>query len=73
MEILLKLLKNAKFIIGNSSAGVREAPQFSVAAANLGARQHIRVQCNLVLIANFSKTRIGVAIENVLKKRILDI
>ena len=48
-EYFLTLLKNATFIIGNSSAGVREAPHFGVPAINLGTRQSNRVKSNLVL------------------------
>lgn len=38
-EYFLTLLKNAKFIIGNSSAGVREAPVYGTPTINLGSRQ----------------------------------
>ena len=38
-EFFLTLLKEARFIIGNSSAGVREAPHFGLPAINLGSRQ----------------------------------
>jgi UDP-N-acetylglucosamine 2-epimerase (hydrolysing) len=48
-EYFLTTLKNANFIIGNSSAGVREAPHFGVPAINLGTRQMNRVKCNLVI------------------------
>ena len=48
-EYFLTLLKNARFIIGNSSAGVREAPHFGVPTINLGTRQHNRVQCDSIL------------------------
>jgi UDP-N-acetylglucosamine 2-epimerase (hydrolysing) len=41
-EYFLGLLKEAKFIIGNSSAGVREAPYFGVPAINIGSRQRHR-------------------------------
>jgi UDP-N-acetylglucosamine 2-epimerase (hydrolysing) len=41
-EYFLTLLKHADFIIGNSSAGVREAPVFGVPAINLGDRQRNR-------------------------------
>lgn len=41
-EYFLTLLKNAEFIMGNSSAGVREAPHFGVPAINVGSRQHNR-------------------------------
>lgn len=48
-EYFLTALKNAKFIMGNSSAGVREAPHFGIPAINLGTRQRNRVECETVL------------------------
>jgi UDP-N-acetylglucosamine 2-epimerase (hydrolysing) len=41
-EYFLTLLKNADFIIGNSSAGVREAPYYGVSTINVGSRQNQR-------------------------------
>ncbi|MCK5236766.1 MAG: UDP-N-acetylglucosamine 2-epimerase (hydrolyzing) [Deltaproteobacteria bacterium] len=41
-EYFLTLLKNAKAIVGNSSAGVREAPVYGVPTVNIGSRQHNR-------------------------------
>jgi UDP-N-acetylglucosamine 2-epimerase (hydrolysing) len=41
-EYFLTLLKNAKFIIGNSSAGIREAPYYGVPTINIGTRQENR-------------------------------
>ncbi|WP_111683865.1 UDP-N-acetylglucosamine 2-epimerase [Winogradskyella tangerina] len=38
-EYFLTLLKNAEFIIGNSSAGIREAPYYGVPTINIGSRQ----------------------------------
>ena len=38
----LVLLKNADFIIGNSSSGIIEAPYFSVPTVNVGSRQDDR-------------------------------
>jgi UDP-N-acetylglucosamine 2-epimerase (hydrolysing) len=48
-EYYLSLLRNASFIIGNSSAGVREAPHYGVPAINIGTRQLNRVRCASVL------------------------
>lgn len=48
-EHFLTLLKHAKFVIGNSSAGVREAPHFGVPALNLGSRQNNRARSELIL------------------------
>jgi len=42
-EYFLVLLKNSNFIIGNSSAGVREAPYYGVPTVNIGTRQQGRV------------------------------
>ena len=41
-EYFLTLLKNAKFILGNSSTGIYEAPIFGVPAINIGSRQFKR-------------------------------
>lgn len=41
-EYFLTLLKHASFIIGNSSAGVREAPYYGIPVINIGTRQQNR-------------------------------
>ncbi|MDH3212870.1 MAG: UDP-N-acetylglucosamine 2-epimerase [Myxococcales bacterium] len=41
-EHFLTLLKHARFIVGNSSAGVREAPVYGVRTINVGRRQNNR-------------------------------
>ncbi len=41
-EYFLTLLKNAQFIIGNSSAGIREAPYYGIPIINIGSRQQNR-------------------------------
>lgn len=64
-EYFITLLKNARFIMGNSSVGVREAPHFGVPAINLGTRQHNRVQCNSVLNVEIEVGEIRRAIENI--------
>lgn len=38
-EYFLTLLKNASFIVGNSSVGIREAPFYAVPSVNVGTRQ----------------------------------
>lgn len=62
-EYFLTLLKNARFIIGNSSAGVREAPHFGVPAINVGTRQNNRVQCESVLNVEIDADKIKRAIK----------
>jgi UDP-N-acetylglucosamine 2-epimerase (hydrolysing) len=49
-EYFLTLLKEASLIIGNSSAGVREAPYFGVPTINIGSRQNER--CNALSVIN---------------------
>lgn len=68
-EYFLTLLRNAEFMIGNSSAGVREAPHFGVPAVNLGTRQKNRVVSRLVLDTQITKTEI---LENLNKLPELD-
>ena len=41
-ENFLTLFKNAKYILGNSSTGIYEAPIFGVPAINIGSRQYKR-------------------------------
>ncbi|GAB4563232.1 MAG: UDP-N-acetylglucosamine 2-epimerase [Haliangiales bacterium] len=41
-EYFLTLLENAQLMVGNSSAGVREAPVYGVRSINIGTRQNLR-------------------------------
>jgi len=41
-ENFISLLKNAKYIIGNSSAGIYEAPPLKIPTINIGSRQNNR-------------------------------
>jgi UDP-N-acetylglucosamine 2-epimerase (hydrolysing) len=43
-EYFLALMKHAKAIIGNSSAGIREAPVYGVPTVNIGTRQMNRYE-----------------------------
>lgn len=43
-EYFLTFLKNAHFIIGNSSSAVREAPYYGVPTINIGTRQNNRIK-----------------------------
>lgn len=47
-EYFLTLLKNADFIIGNSSAGVREACVYGVPAIDIGSRQNGRYDTSIL-------------------------
>ena len=61
-EYFLSLLNGAKFIIGNSSAGVREAPHFGVPAINLGSRQANRVNSASIINEQIEYGKINQAI-----------
>jgi len=58
-EFFLSLLKHAAFIIGNSSAGVREAPHYGVPTINLGSRQFNRVSCETVIHCDINEEHIN--------------
>ena len=64
-EYFLSLLNNAKFVIGNSSSGVREAPYFGVPTINLGTRQKNRVKCKSVINVEIKSGLINDAIGRV--------
>ena len=69
-EYFLTILRNAKYIVGNSSAGIRESPHYGVPAINLGSRQNNRVNARLVINVDISKDAIigGVAAASTLDK-----
>ena len=68
-EHFLQLLKNADFMIGNSSAGVREAPHFGVPTINLGTRQNNRVSLPSIINVDFNLAELSQAILNVNKNK----
>ncbi|WP_054852816.1 UDP-N-acetylglucosamine 2-epimerase [Olleya sp. ITB9] len=61
-EYFLTLLKYADFIIGNSSAGVREAPYYGIPTINIGTRQDNRAVLNSIINTNYTKDAIVKAI-----------
>jgi UDP-N-acetylglucosamine 2-epimerase (hydrolysing) len=65
-EYFLTLLRNAKFILGNSSAGVREAPYYGVPTINIGSRQRRRSQSSSILNISCTRQEITSAIEKAL-------
>jgi UDP-N-acetylglucosamine 2-epimerase (hydrolysing) len=64
-EYFLKLLKESKFILGNSSAGVREAPYYKVPTIDVGTRQNNRVQANSIINVLNNTDAILSAIKNI--------
>jgi UDP-N-acetylglucosamine 2-epimerase (hydrolysing) len=64
-EYFLTLLKNAQFIIGNSSAGIREAPYYGIPIINIGTRQQNRAVHTDIINVNYSESEILNALKNI--------
>jgi UDP-N-acetylglucosamine 2-epimerase (hydrolysing) len=62
-EYFLTLLKNAEFIIGNSSAGIREAPYYGIPTINIGTRQQNRSLHRHILNTSYEPASILSAIQ----------
>jgi UDP-N-acetylglucosamine 2-epimerase (hydrolysing) len=69
-EYFLKLLKESKFIMGNSSSGIREAEVYAVPTINIGTRQDNRSFNKEIINVSENKFEILRAIEKVKSKKI---
>jgi len=58
----LKLIKNSKCLIGNSSVGIRESAFLGIPVVNIGSRQHGRARALNVIDCDYKKTSIMDAI-----------
>ncbi len=63
-EYFLQLLSSSKFIIGNSSAGVREAPYYDTPSIDIGTRQLNRVKSSSIYHAEYNTKDILSKIES---------
>ena len=52
-EYFLTLIENAKSLIGNSSAGIREAPIYGVPSINIGTRQNMRYKSESIVDSSY--------------------
>jgi UDP-N-acetylglucosamine 2-epimerase (hydrolysing) len=66
-EYFLVLLKNAMFIVGNSSTGIREASYYGVPAVNVGTRQNGRSLNEDIINCGYNKKEILAAIAKATK------
>lgn len=64
-EYFLTLLKNCQFIIGNSSAGIREAPYYGIPIINIGTRQQNRAVHTEIENVDYSIKSIEVALKKI--------
>lgn len=62
----INLLRNAEFLIGNSSSGIVEVASIGLAAINVGERQRGRLHGDNVIFTDNNKTQIIEAIHRVL-------
>ena len=69
-EYFLTLLKNAQFIIGNSSAGIREAPYYGVPIINIGTRQQNRAVDAAIINVDYNKESIVKALRSIKTNKI---
>lgn len=64
----LRLVKNSKVLVGNSSAGIRECAYLGVPVVNIGNRQHNRLRSNNVTDVEHDKEEILQAVKEALGK-----
>ena len=69
-EYFLSLLKEAQFIIGNSSAGIREAPYYNKVIINIGTRQQNRSRQSHIVNVGYDENSILESLKNIQKNRI---
>lgn len=62
-EYFLRFLKESLFIVGNSSAGIREAPFYGVPTVDIGTRQNNRAKSDSIFNCSYEINDILEAIE----------
>lgn len=62
-------MKNAAFIIGNSSAGIREAPCYGIPTVNVGTRQNGRTLNTEIIHCGYSVDGIRASIAKALIRK----
>jgi UDP-N-acetylglucosamine 2-epimerase (hydrolysing) len=70
-EYYLTLLKNSKFIIGNSSSGIMGAPYYGVTTINIGTRQSNRLKTKLIKNISFNEKEIIKTINQIKNRKII--
>ncbi len=63
----LKLIKNAKCLVGNSSVGIRESSFLGIPVVNVGSRQDGRMKGKNVIDCGYEQKKIKAALEVQLK------
>ena len=68
-EYFLTLLKHAAFILGNSSAGIREAPCYGIPVINVGTRQQNRVTSSDIINTGYDSAEVLAALQQIDNKK----
>ncbi len=68
-EYFITALRHARFIVGNSSAGIREAPYFGVPTVNIGTRQNNRSDHRHLIDVGYGTEEILEGIAQAVRKR----
>lgn len=66
MKRYLSAIRNAQFVIGNSSSGLVEVPSFHVPTINIGDRQKGRIAGETVIACNPDRESISISIDKAL-------
>lgn len=69
-EDYLKLIKNSKCLIGNSSSGIREGAFLGIPTVNIGDRQNLREKGDNVIDVKVDSKKILKAVKIISKKKI---
>ena len=69
-EYFLSLLKHSKFIVGNSSVGIREAEVYGVPTVDIGTRQKNRSKNSEILHIKAKKKKILEAMNEIADKKV---
>ena len=72
-NIFINLLRHAKFLIGNSSLGLLEAPSIPLPAINVGSRQKGRLAERNVIFVSANAEEINDAIQKALSPEFADV
>lgn len=66
----LYIIRNCKFIIGNSSSGIIEAPSLGAITINVGDRQHGRIRASSIIDTTDNQNQINKAIKKAFKLKL---
>ena len=65
-QMFISLMAHSAVLVGNSSAGILEAPSLKLSSVNIGTRQRGRMQADNVINAGYNKEEIKKGIEKAL-------